>query len=172
MKDGRSLLWEACGKKFTGLDYPEADKLSRKNKEFIKELFPSSDIYASLFSSKAQKLIGEVGKETRGVKRMLERIGFRYVGHIDPFDGGPHFEANLADVALVRKFRVARVGATNFDGDGDDVLLARTRPTAKNHFLAVRANVRLQNDIVLLPAQESTALGVKKNDKVAIIPFE
>ena len=24
--------------------------------------------------------------------RMLERIGFKYVNHIDPFDGGPHYE--------------------------------------------------------------------------------
>ncbi|MBS1153304.1 MAG: arginine N-succinyltransferase, partial [Myxococcaceae bacterium] len=93
LKDGRSLLWESIGKKFTGLDYREADKLSRRNKEFIKELFPSSDLYASLFPDRAQKLIGEVGADTRGVQRMLERIGFRYVNHIDPFDGGPHYEA-------------------------------------------------------------------------------
>ena len=48
MKDGRSLLWESIGKKFTGLNYVETGKLSRRNKEFIR-LFPSSDIYASLF---------------------------------------------------------------------------------------------------------------------------
>lgn len=94
-KGGRSLLWEACGKKFTGLDYRQADRLSRKNKEFIKELFPASDIYASLFSAQAQKIIGEVGPETRGVQRMLERIGFKYVERIDPFDGGPHYEAQV-----------------------------------------------------------------------------
>ena len=56
MQDGRSLLWESIGKKFTGLDYPEADKLSRRNKEFIKELFPSSDIYASLFTAQGAEV--------------------------------------------------------------------------------------------------------------------
>src|SRR4051812_21972745 len=65
LPDGRSLLWESCGKKFTGLEYPEADKLSRQNKEFIKELFPASDIYATLFPERAQRIIGEVHPETR-----------------------------------------------------------------------------------------------------------
>ncbi|MBL8939701.1 MAG: arginine N-succinyltransferase, partial [Archangium sp.] len=70
LPDGRSALWESIGKKFTELEYTEADKLSRQNKEFIKELFPSSDIWATLFPEKVQKLIGEVGPETRGVQRM------------------------------------------------------------------------------------------------------
>src|SRR5690606_1698216 len=54
LPDGRSLLWESLGKKFTGLTYTEADKLSRSNKEFIKELFPQSDIWATLFSTEVQ----------------------------------------------------------------------------------------------------------------------
>ena len=41
LPDGRSLLWEALGRKFTGLTYQEAYRLSRQNKEFIKELFPA-----------------------------------------------------------------------------------------------------------------------------------
>jgi arginine N-succinyltransferase len=95
LPDGRSLLWEFIGKKFTGLTYQEADRLSRQNKEFIKELFPASEIYASLFPDRTQRVIGEVGSESRAVQRMLERIGFRYVDRIDPFDGGPHYEAKL-----------------------------------------------------------------------------
>ena len=43
------------------IDYREADKLSRRNKEFIKELFPSSDLYATLFAERARRLIGQVG---------------------------------------------------------------------------------------------------------------
>ena len=84
MPDGRSVLWECVGKRFTGLTYSEADKLSRQNKEFIKELFPSSDIFVTLFPERVQKVLGQVGPQTQGVQRMLERIGFRYVGA-----GGP-----------------------------------------------------------------------------------
>src|SRR6478752_5495978 len=38
--DGTSHLWEALGRKFTDMSYAEADLLSKKNKEFIKGLFP------------------------------------------------------------------------------------------------------------------------------------
>lgn len=172
MADGRSLLWESIGKKFTGLDYAEADRLSRRNKEFIKELFPSSDIYASLFPAKAQKLIGEVGLHTRGVQRMLERIGFRYSNHIDPFDGGPHYEANLSEVSLIRHFRTATVGKEPWDMESDDVLVGVTRSTGTNRFRAVRTQVRYEDNLVFFPKAVRDLLKVKPGEKVSIIPFQ
>ena len=112
-RDGRSLFWEAFGKRFTDLDYPEADKMSRANKEFIQQLFPPVDVYATLFPPAVQRQLGKVGPETEPVRRMLERIGFRYVSRIDPFDGGPHYEAKLSEVSLVRgpRARPARARA-------------------------------------------------------------
>ena len=38
--DGTSHLWNALGRKFTDMTYAEADRLSKKNKEFVKGLFP------------------------------------------------------------------------------------------------------------------------------------
>ncbi len=172
MEDGRSLLWESIGKKFTGLDYTEADKLSRRNKEFIKELFPSSDIYASLFPANAQKIIGEVGPNTAGVRRMLERIGFKYSDHIDPFDGGPHFEANLSDVSLVRHFRTATVGKEPWDLEAPEVLVGVTREKGANRFRAIRTQVRWDDQVVYFPKASREKLKVKPGDKVSIIPFE
>ncbi|HEX4384112.1 MAG TPA: arginine N-succinyltransferase, partial [Myxococcales bacterium] len=81
--DGRSPLWEALGRKFTGLSYQQADKLSRENKEFIQQLFPPGEIYATIFTQKIQDAIGEVGPESAGAKNMLTRIGFRYDERID-----------------------------------------------------------------------------------------
>ena len=95
---GRSVLWEALGHRFTGLSYLEADRISKTNKEFIKGLFPTGHIYAALLDPAAQKVIGEVGPSTEGVKKMLTAVGFHQLGRIDPFDGGPHFEANVDDV--------------------------------------------------------------------------
>jgi arginine N-succinyltransferase len=172
MADGRSLLWESIGKKFTGLDYPEADKLSRKNKEFIKELFPSSDIYASLFTAKAQKLIGEVGPNTVGVKRMLERIGFRYVSHIDPFDGGPHYEADLAEVSLVRRYRTATVAKADLEIEAEEVIVGQTRNSGPNRFRAVKSAVRFDDAVAMLPKATKELLKLKAGDKVSIVPFE
>ncbi len=172
MPDGRSLLWEACGKKFTGLTYQEADRLSRQNKEFIKELFPSSDVYTSLFPDRTQKVIGAVGPETRGVQRMLERVGFKYVERIDPFDGGPHFEANTADITLLRRFRTVKLAPLPLDVEGDDVMVGIDRSSPKNRFRAVRCKARIADQLVFLPERAAEALGVEAGDKLSVIPFE
>jgi arginine N-succinyltransferase len=172
LPDGRSLLWEACGKKFTGLTYQEADRLSRQNKEFIKELFPSSDIYASLFPERVQKVLGEVGPNTKGVQRMLERVGFRYVERIDPFDGGPHFEANLTDITLVRRYRSVKLSEKNFELEGDDVLVAHERASGRNRFRAVRTTAQLDDKNIYLPARARKLLDAPVGAKLSVIPFD
>ncbi|HSY21817.1 MAG TPA: arginine N-succinyltransferase [Polyangiaceae bacterium] len=107
--DGTSHLWNAVGRKFTEMTYPEADRLSKKNKEFVKGLFPEGPIYATLLPEDAQAVIGKVGAQTRGVERMLRRIGFHYAFRVDPFDGGPHFTARTDDVALVARSHRAKI---------------------------------------------------------------
>ena len=41
---GNSPLWEAIGRRFLNMNYQEADKLSRENKEFILSLYPINTI--------------------------------------------------------------------------------------------------------------------------------
>jgi arginine N-succinyltransferase len=101
--DGTSHLWDALGRHFTGLTYAEADLLSKKNKEFIRGLFPEGTIYASLMPKQAQEVIGKVGAQTRGVEKMLRRVGFRYAERVDPFDGGPHFTAPTDEITLIQR---------------------------------------------------------------------
>ncbi len=112
--DGSSLLWESYGRRFTGLSYRDADQLSKSNKEFVSGLFPS-EIYATLLSEEAQRVIGEVGPETRGVEKMLRRIGFVYAERVDPFDGGPHFTCATDRITLVREARELPVIASRAD---------------------------------------------------------
>lgn len=107
--DGTSHLWEALGRRFTGMSYAEADLLSSTDKTFIRDLFPSGDIYATLLSPEARAVIGKVGAQTRGVEKILRRIGFRYAERIDPFDGGPHFVAQADEVSLIREARERRI---------------------------------------------------------------
>lgn len=111
--DGTSHLWEAVGRRFTGLTYAEADRLSSENKAFIRDLFPSSHIYVSLLSAEAQAVIGKVGAQTRGVEKMLRRIGFRYAERVDPFDGGPHFVAGVDEISLVQNTIRAPLSSTS-----------------------------------------------------------
>jgi arginine N-succinyltransferase len=107
--DGTSKLWEALGRRFTGLTYQEADLLSKDNKEFIHALFPDDPIHTELLPDDVRAVIGQVGGDTKAVEKMLRRIGFDYAQQIDPFDGGPHFVARTDDIAIVRGARQATV---------------------------------------------------------------
>jgi len=165
--DGRSHLWDALGHHFTGLSYQEADRLSRRNKEFIRGLFPEGTFYASLLTPKAQAVIGKVGAQTRGVEKMLRRIGFRYAERVDPFDGGPHFTAATDDVTLVARTHPRTVSVTDDDLRGaGTALVAVARDTAP-FFRAVHVPFAPGDDGELHLAPASAArLGVHAGDRV------
>src|SRR5262244_4113372 len=150
LPNGKSLLWEAIGRKFTGLTYQDADRLSRQNREFIKELFPASDIYATLFPERTQRVIGEVGAGSRPVQKMLEQIGFKYVERIDPFDGGPHYEAKTEDVSVIDRYRSCRLSPRELNRPGDEALVASERASGRNRFRAVKTQVAFDNRQALI----------------------
>ncbi len=101
--DGTSDLWDALGGKFTGLDYMEADKLSRENIEFIRTLFPFTPLYSALLPPGVAAQIGKVGEPTKPVERMLRKIGFEWDHSIDPFDGGPTFRVRAQNCEAIRR---------------------------------------------------------------------
>ena len=181
-EDGRSPLWEALGRKFTGLSYQEADRLSRQNKEFIQQLFPPGEIYASLFSQKIQDAIGVVGPESQGARSILERIGFQYDERIDPFDGGPHWSAPTSQIEPLRRFRRARLSPDLLpegaaagqepSSEVEDRLVSIERPSGRNRFRCVRTLCLFSDASVLLPKQARELLGVRAGDRLGTIPFE
>ena len=101
--DGTSDLWNHLGAKFTGLDYTTADRRSRDDVDFIRNLFPTTPIYATLLPDYVRAQIGKVGIATKPVARMLRSIGFRYDNSIDPFDGGPTYRAPTDACEPVRR---------------------------------------------------------------------
>lgn len=140
--DGTSKLWEALGRKFTGLSYQEADLLSKDNKEFIHALFPDDPIHTELLPDDVQKIIGKVGPETRGVEAMLKRIGFEYAGQIDPFDGGPHFVARTDEITLVRDAMEVEIRTVeNADVGRPWAMLAVEGGTTRPRFRAIGTRV-------------------------------
>lgn len=178
---GRSSLWEALGRRFTGLTYLEADRISKTNKEFIKGLFPSGLIYASLFGDEAQQVIGEVGPATEGVKKMLTAIGFSPVGRIDPFDGGPHFEANTKDVWPITNTRKGVVhivddsSLTEAPGESCEGLIAVERVKAPRGTPAAPGSVvrmvqaafaERPDDVIAISRATADALGASDRQPV------
>lgn len=173
-KGGKSLLWEALGKRFTGLTYTQADMFSRNNKEFVQNLFPRSLIYTTLFDPKAQAVIGVVGEKTRGVQRMLERIGFEYAHRIDPFDGGPHYEAATDDVDPIRDARKltymrGREGIGPYPRKG----LVAMEPRKRNdRFRCIISAYGVDGSYIHIPASSAKVLGVEHEDVVWVTPLE
>jgi len=173
--DGTSLLWESLGRRFTGLSYQDADRLSQTNKEFIRALFPQDPIYATLLPTHVQALIGQVGPETKGVEKLLLEVGFTFAHRIDPFDGGPHFHARTDGIRSVAQTHLARVAdATHAPIDAGGrrqvFLVARERSSTPS-FVAARVELPslLDGDRVSLPDDVRRALEVTAGDEVAVL---
>lgn len=171
-KDRTSKLWEAIGTHFTGLSYRDADRLSSKNKEFIRSLFPTGDIYVSLLPPEAQAVIGEVGPATKGVAKMLMRIGFRYGNRVDPFDGGPHFIAHTDEIELVSRTRTTAVRSGTPVGEHVRRCLVATSTDEPPFFVAVAARVSLEPGAPVIVDSAATArLSIVDGAEVAVLPL-
>jgi arginine N-succinyltransferase len=178
---GQSPLWEAVGRRFTNMDYWEADQLCQKNKEFIFSLFPSGKIYTTFLTAEARNSIGKVGKETEPVLHMLKKIGFEYKNQVDPFDGGPHLWAGVEDILPLKKLvtytydPTLEASRTSADEHREPGLIAKTQQTA-GQFKAIavqRTAVREGRFCLLDPssAQAAAALSLAPGDTVAFMPY-
>ena len=166
--DGASRLWEALGRKFTGLTYQEADLISKDNKEFIHALFPDDPIHTELLPDDVRGLIGQVGPETKAVESMLRRIGFDYAGQIDPFDGGPHFCARTDDISIVRDAREVPVRTVEHaDTERPWAMLAVELAGQKPRFRGIGTRVIPMDDGALGITEDARKrLGVEDGQRV------
>lgn len=166
--DGTSRLWETLGRKFTGLTYQDADRLSKDNKEFIHALFPDDPIHTELLPDDVRAIIGQVGPDTQAVERMLRRIGFSYADQIDPFDGGPHFCARTDEITLVREAHQAAVTTVEHaDGERPWAVLAVEAPGLRPVFRAIGARViPMSSDAIGITDDARRRLGVEDGQRV------
>lgn len=171
--DGTSLLWEALGRRFTGMSYQEADRLSKRNKEFVKSLFPEEVIYASVLSEAAQGVIGKTGAQTRGVEKLLRRIGFRYAHRVDPFDGGPHYTARMDEITLVERTRRTRADRPMKAMPGDAKALVAVEMHGAPFFRAVLAPYRDEGPRGVAVADDAwDVLELHHGATVLVLPIE
>ena len=165
--EGRSEFWEALGRRFTGLPYQEADLLSQSHKEFISSLFPEDDIYLCLLDAKARAVLGRVGEFTKPAQHLLESIGFEYLDEVDPFDGGPHYGCDTADILPIkqgRRLRVTEFKDASYKGQG---LMA----TMRDEFRSTVVNYDLRGDEVAIPAKSRALLDLENDEDVFLTPF-
>jgi arginine N-succinyltransferase len=170
--DGTSDLWDALGAKFTGLDYMTADKNSRENIEFVRNLFPNAPLYVTLLPKQIQEKIGVVGRQSAPAAALLSSIGFKYDNSIDPFDGGPTYRCRVQDCELTRRVEWVRF-AGKFDGtDPDGVAMVGFEYEAK--LVRFRASVgayRRTPEGVLFVSERVDMLRIKEGDMFAFMPL-
>ncbi|GGE09956.1 arginine N-succinyltransferase [Polymorphobacter glacialis] len=108
--DGNSPFWDALGRKFFGMTFPEADSFNAVHgSQFIADLMPTQPIYTALLPDSARAVIGQPHACGRGALAMLEAEGFTYDNYVDIFDGGPTVTARTDQLRSVRDSRAATV---------------------------------------------------------------
>jgi len=168
---GKNRLWDAFGAKFTGLPYREADHLSARSKQFIADLFPRDPVYLTLFPEEVQEVIGQPNETAVAAVRILEKVGFHPLEHVDPFDGGPYYGAARDAIVSVRERRELVLPSEPADvAHADDAPLALLFTEGTKGFRATV--VPLGDDAApLVSAECRAALGVGGGDRVSITPL-
>jgi arginine N-succinyltransferase len=112
---GRSPFWDAVGRRFFAMDYPQAEALAGgRSKAFIAELMPQSPVYVPLLPEAAQRAIGQLHPDGELPFDILQQEGFDADSYIDIFDGGPTAEGRLQALRSMRAcqgLRLPRAGA-------------------------------------------------------------
>ena len=163
---GESAIWEEIGRKFTNLRYDEADKLSRKNKEFFGALFPEGDIYTCMLAPEARESIGKVGPSTQPVKTMLEKIGFEYKDMIDPFDGGPHFWAKTSKIKPVKNTKSMKVELDKSKMKSSTKKSGILMSLDKKQIFCTQGKFQIKGKTVFVDKNTQELLNIKKSSEV------
>ena len=167
-EEGRSEFWEALGRRFTGLNYQEADLLSQSHKEFIESLFPEDDIYLCLLDPKARLVLGRVAESTKPAQHLLESIGFNYLEEVDPFDGGPHYGCETQEILPIKMGR--KVKLTEFK---DQAFKSRALiGQSGDEFKATVVPYDLRDGEIAIPSKIRENLGFELDEVVFMAPFD
>lgn len=103
---GNSPFWDALGRQFFGLSFPEADHFNAINgNQFIADLMPRHPIYTALLPEPARAAIGQPHGSGKAALAMLAAEGFVYDNYVDIFDGGPTVAARTDDLKTIRTAR-------------------------------------------------------------------
>lgn len=163
--DGNSPFWDALGRQFFGMSFPEADRFNAVHgSQFIADLMPKHPVYTALLSEAARAVIGQPHPSGRAALAMLETEGFGYDNYVDIFDGGPTVCARTANVRTVRDSRAEPIAELRDHGDGlPRAIIAAGRLTDFCAWLGYAAS---SPDGAILTRGEAEAMGKAPGDEV------
>ena len=163
---GGNPFWDSLGARFLGLSYHKADRLSITNKEFILSLFPKEKIYCDLLPEKALNILGQVGPQQIHACHVLQRIGFRYLSQVEPFDGGPYYGAPIERISVIRNARKGKA-AVGKGGSQKLLLLAEEGGAVR----AAMVKGRQRKKQLILPKALADPLHLLEGNSVIYVPF-
>ena len=162
-------FWDHYGRLVTGLSYREADRLSTRDKEFIRALFPDAPLYTFMLPEPVRSSLGAVDENERGAVKILEQAGMRFLRQMDPFDGGPYYGAEVENLAPVKSFATYRAKkGESADGEGVRYLISREDAQG---FRAVASAAAVDNRRMIIPLAILDILTTKDGDRIDAAPL-
>ncbi len=165
--DGECPFWEAIGRHFFKMDFPQADSLSTINKRFIEDLMPKYPIYTSLLPESSRAILGEVHPQTVPALTMLQAEGFVIDNLIDIFDGGPVVRCRRDDIGAVKRTLATRVEQIVHRQDGEPQILA----SSCEGFRSMIGPVQLSDSGATISEIEALTLQIKVGDTLRVLPL-
>jgi arginine N-succinyltransferase len=163
---GRSPFWDAVGRWFFEVDFPQADYMTMADKQFIADLMPKYPLYVPLLPAAAQAVIGKVHPDTQPALKILQDEGFVFQNLVDIFEAGGVYGCARDQIRAVHESREALMVSELKEQPAAPAahLVSNTRLAG---FRACKANVVPVGDgRVSLDAASAAALEVKTGDRV------
>jgi arginine N-succinyltransferase len=165
---GRSPFWDAVGRHFFDIEFPQADYLSVVNKRFIADLMPTHPIYIPLLPAEAQAVIGKAHEESRPALKNLEAEGFKFCDKVDIFDAGPCICCPRDEIRTVRESRVAEIAdVTDIEPPGPFYMIG----SSTYGFRACVGGVQWSGERVGISHAAARALQAGTGDWVRVAPL-
>lgn len=162
--EGRSPFWDAVGRRFFNMEYPQAERLSGgRSKTFIAELMPQYPIYVPLLPAAAKLAIGQLHPDGELPFGILMDEGFEADTYIDIFDGGPTVEARVETLRSVRLQHRAAVKTAPVTSESGLMIVANTRVDG---FRATIAPAGLDGNALTLAGDVAALLDCVEGDWV------
>lgn len=165
--EGDCPFWEAVGRHFFEMDFPQADNLSTINKRFIEDLMPHYPIYSNMLPEKARQVMGDVHPHTRPALAMLEGEGFRKTDLIDIFDGGPVVSCHRDEINAVQRTREVVLAGVQTEVKGEPAILSST----KTGFRSLIDQATLESEQLYVSQQGARHLQVEVGDRLLYTPL-
>ena len=169
-EQGRSPFWNAVGRRFFNMEYPQAEQLSGgRSKTFIAELMPQYPIYVPLLPADAQLAIGQLHPVAELPFSILLDEGFEADTYIDIFDGGPTVEARLQTLRTIQNNRRLHVKpSVEKAASAVPYLIANI---ASDGFRATIAHAVIEGNEILISPEVTVSLQLSKGDIVRAAPL-